>query len=129
MCIRDRSDDSIYPTNESINRALGISSQPNRKVVNYVYIDDYNAIEQLYIRNSKSHITQGIRTIQTHAEQSETLFKKVQSLAHDINMKVNETKTQLLCIHPFKNDTVSSYIKTQDNVLKSGETLKILGFY
>ena len=123
------SDCSVYPTNESINRALGIDNHQTKKVVNYVYIDDYNAIEQVYIRNSKSHITAGKRHIQTHANQSEILFKEVQELAASIKMKVNESKTQLLCIHPFQNESVTSYIKTPDSVLKSGESLKILGFY
>ena len=122
------SDESIYPSNQTINRALGLTGQQTMSVVNYVYIDDFNAIEQVNIRNSKSHITSGIRHIQTHAEKSEILFRNVRELADRIQMKVNENKTQLLCIHPYNNERVTSYIKTEDSVLKSGETLKILGF-
>ena len=49
-------------------------------------------------------------------------------MARNINMKVNTAKTQMLCIHPFNSELVSTYITTSEGVLKSGDTLKILGF-
>ena len=80
------------------------------------------------IRNAKSHITSEKRQLHVHADQSELLLEGVQRMADGINMKVNTKKTQLLCIHPFQTDHISTYIRTNDGILKSEDTLKILGF-
>ena len=63
-----------------------------------------------------------------HAEQTETLFNLVTNLAREINMKVNAKKTQLLCIHPFPNEKVTTYVRTNEGNIHSGDSLKILGF-
>ena len=50
-------------------------------------------------------------------------------MAQSINMKVNEKKTQILCIHANNNNHVSSHIETSNNGrISSSKTLKILGF-
>ena len=44
-------------------------------------------------------------------------------------MKVNQKKTQLLCIHADHASTITSYVKTgEDSEIISGTSLKILGF-
>ena len=43
-------------------------------------------------------------------------------------MRVNSTKTQLLCVSANNTSDVSSYIKHGANKITSGEELKILGF-
>ena len=46
-----------------------------------VYIDDFNSIEKLDLRNAISHITTGRRKIKVKAMKSEILFTKVGELA------------------------------------------------
>ena len=43
-------------------------------------------------------------------------------------MKVNNQKTQLLCIHANKISSVKTYIKTDTGEIESTDTLRILGF-
>ena len=87
---------------------------------NLVYIDDFNSIEKLRISDAKSHITT--------ARRSELLFEEVQTLAASVGMKVNQGKTQLLCVHANRDSEVSSYIRAGNGEICSGVTLKILGF-
>ena len=51
----------------------------------------------------------------------------VRKLAVEINMKVNEKKTQVLCIHANKSSEVTSYIRTESGDINSSDQLKILG--
>ena len=88
-------DQSLLPSNRTIERYLGPPICDTLPVVNYVYIDDYNAIEQVYIRNSKSHITNHTRKIQAHAHKSDELFHNVQELASEIKMRVKEDASPL----------------------------------
>ena len=99
-------------------------------ITSMVYIDDYNAIERISVSNAVSHITTQRRRTEVRANKSESQFGQVVSLANDIGMKVNDRKTQMLCIHPFTSDDMSTYIKTpSEQVIKSTESLKILGFH
>ena len=43
-------------------------------------------------------------------------------------MKINQKKTQLLCVHDNKFNRITSYIRTDGNEIVSGNSLKILGF-
>ena len=63
-----------------------------------------------------------------HAKKSEQLFGLVQAKAHDIGMRVNEKKTQMLCMHACKNNLISSYIRVGNGSIQSTNELKILGF-
>ena len=50
-------------------------------------------------------------------------------MAGEIGMQVNEKKTQLLCISADTSSTITSYIRSNDGEIVSGESLKILGFF
>ena len=68
--------------------------------------------------------------ITIHASQGEIFFKRIIASSDEIGMKVNENKTQLLCISASNESTVSFYIKLLDGSrIQSGDDLKILGFY
>ena len=63
-----------------------------------------------------------------HAPGSQRIFKAVKSDALDIGMVVNDSKTQLLCIHP-AGKSMTTFIKPgESQTIKSEERLKILGF-
>ena len=93
------------------------------------YIDDYNVIEKVRTTNAVSHFTEQLPTYEVHAPQSQKVFKNVKKAAGEIGMMVNDSKTQLLCIHP-KGNKMKTFIKPSEESgkLKSGENLKILGF-
>ena len=92
-----------------------------------VYIDDYNSIERLDYTDALSHISVHKRKLKVLAVKSESVFGQVQSLAAEINMKVNEKKTQLLCISASKNNVVKSYIRTDSgNEIESSKNSRLL---
>ena len=94
-----------------------------------VYIDDYNSIERVKIGEAMSHISTQKRKIKVLAQKSEKVFSEVETLATDINMKVNASKTQLLCIYANNFNNVKSYIRTNSGEINSTDSLKILGFH
>ena len=55
----------------------------------YVYIDDFNSVERISLKNAISHFTTNRSSVEVLARKSEFLFAKVGDMARDINMKVN----------------------------------------
>ena len=100
----------------TLEPSLEVAQVPNctcpEPISSYVYIDDFNMVEKLKIGNSQSHITTRKRELRVLALKSEAQFANVQDLADQLNMKVNNKKTQVLCIHANKVNKVSSYIRT-----------------
>ena len=102
----------------------------DRQLKKFVYIDDYNCIEQVRHRDAIFDIGEAGRTTEIHAPMSEEIFCRLQTNAEKIGMKVNPKKTQALCITSAKNMVCSSYINDPNGgKIKSSNKLKILGFY
>ena len=95
----------------------------------YIYIDDYNCVEKVQVKYSPVHITSSAQTIKVHAPLSESRFDQIRETAQDIGMKVNAGKTQLLCISGRSDSIVTTHIKNEGQMIESGSSLKILGFY
>ena len=65
-----------------------------------------------------------------HAQESESFFKNVVRNVAEVGMRVNELKTQLLCLSTAIDSEVSSFIRTPTGQkIESGKCLKILGFH
>lgn len=97
-----------------------------------VYIDDLNSVEKITQENAISHITENKRVLRVHSPKTESLFERIYEKAEDIKMRVNQGKTQLLCISASVHDDVLSYIRPcvgggQVESL-STDSLKIVGF-
>ena len=76
-----------------------------------------------------SHSTQKQKKV-VHAQKSEKFLETIKERAGDLGMKVNEKKTQLLCISTAIESEVSSYIRlAEEEKIDSSGSLKILGFY
>lgn len=91
------------------------------------YIDDFNNIEKVKITGSVSHITvNGTKTL-VHAPKSQQLFVEVKNEAEENKMRVNNKKTQMICIHSHQ-EQVNTYMTAEDGRIVSGDRLKILGF-
>ena len=94
-----------------------------------VYIDDYNCVERVIVKDAPSHITTRRRVIKARANKSEQLFGLVNDHAQQLNMRVNSKKTQMLCINGNRTEKVLTYIMADGEELESTESLKILGFH
>ena len=103
-------------------------SRCNKEIKTYVYIDDFNSIEAVKLRNMPSHITTRKCKLFVRALKSEKLFMRVNRLAAEIGMRVNGQKTQMLCIHPCIHNDVETHIMTENSRISSAKSLRILGF-
>ena len=109
---------------EVVNIPLSACADPIKS-----YVDDFNTVENLRLGEALRHVTTGRQRIKVRALKSEMQFVRVGELAEEIGMKVNNNKTQTLCIHSDKSSEVSSYINAGSGTVESGEMLKILGLY
>ena len=92
----------------------------------FIYIDDANGVEKVRIPGSITRITEKKQEVLIHAEKSEELFRTVSLRAADIRIKVNASKTQLLCISANATSDCQSYIKMAMLKLGLGNSLKYL---
>ena len=93
------------------------------------YIDDFNGVEKLYKKSAVLTLSEK-NVASVRAFKSEILYGQVSARARTIGMKVNERKTQMLCIFPSGDSNISTYIYIPEGQrIESGESLKILGFY
>ena len=121
--------DSTHDLSEPVEQVQVPNSVCPEPINTYVYIDDFNTVEKVRITDAESHITTNKRRIRILAKKSELQFERVRILADSLNMRVNNQKTQLLCIHANKDSIVDSYIRTEGDDITSTKGLKILGFH
>ena len=104
------------------------NGQSSKKLESYVYIDDFNSIEEVKLLNAPSHITTQKCKLLVKAAKSERLFERINTHANNIGMRVNSNKTQMLCIHPCVHNQVETHIEHHDVRINSTNDMKILGF-
>ena len=116
-------------TQDQIDEELGVPSNWVREPPQVKgYIDDFNIVEKVRLRDSITHFTTSKSTSLVHAPGQEALFKKLGGISSDMGMVINQSKTQTLCISPATHSKVKSYINLDGERIQSGPTLKILGF-
>ena len=125
-------DDSVrsyMATQQVIDQELGIHDgwAPSRPVV-VGYVDDISVLEKLRLRDSIRHFSQNKTTAAVHAPDTEEIFDDIGNVTTAIGMQINPDKTQLLCISGATDAEASSYINVGEKRLKSGDSLKVLGF-
>ena len=121
-------DPSILAEQSALNQFLDRDSWRKSTPTIKGYIDDFNVIERVRVSGAVSHITTAKTTTRLHAPGTQEVFVKLNHVADEKNMKVNPSKTQLLCISPATSSSSTSYINFRGDRLVSGESLKILGF-
>ena len=93
------------------------------------YVDDFLAHEKLALINGYTIFSEQKQKRILHAKQCQEFFVGVKERAAKVGMKVNDNKTQLLCINAARDSDTSSYIRLPGgNKIESQQTLKILGF-
>ena len=101
----------------------------DRPLKKFVYIDDYNSVEQVRQHDAVFHLTQSGRTVDIRAPHSQSLFHCIHRNAEEIGMRVNARKTQMLCISSASSNQCNSHIiGPGGEKISSTENLKILGF-
>ena len=92
------------------------------------YIDDGRGGEVVCNVNAPSHITHRKEVKLAHAAKSEHFLNLMAQNAAKIGMKINTSKTKLLCINVAQNSMVNTYINASKGERINGlETLKCLG--
>ena len=76
---------------------------------NIMYIDDLNIGERLDVKQGHKHITTNKEKIIIRAKKAESDFKTIETNCSSIGMKINSSKTQLLCISGDNNADVTSF--------------------
>ena len=116
-------------TQSQIDRELGIPHnwQEHEPEI-FIYKDDANAVEKIRVPGSIVEISEKKQVAKVHAQKSEEIFETVSLRAAEIGMRVNEKKTQLLCVSASTYTEVNSYIRYNGSRIMSTDSLKILGF-
>ena len=91
------------------------------------YVDDVTLGGRNLLTHATSHITTNKEHRSIHAGDLEDEFKKIAANSSKVGMRINESKTQLLCVSNSINYTVESYLTVGSERIRSGEQLKILG--
>ena len=86
----------MRPRNEFIDSTILEEEPPivpncatDEPLCSLVYIDDFNTVEKIAIREAQSHISTSKRALKALAPKSEIQFERVGKLAEEIQMKVN----------------------------------------
>ena len=136
LFISDSTDDiiksavCISDSNQAINESY---EQPrnwhNREsLVPFIYIDDTNGRERLLLKNAVQTNTTSRQNLSLHSKSCEQFFIAVRDESSRIGMKINPSKTQMLCVSNAGSPTIESFIRLDDQKITSGETLKICGY-
>ena len=114
---------------EEIDYMMGVPENwEARQLKKCIYRDDYNCIEKVRQRDAVFHLSQHGRTSNAHAVKSQSVFNNLKRDANEIGMKVNNAKTQMLCISPSINKCNTYLMASDGGRVQSGEHLKLLGF-
>lgn len=126
-----RYDDVSGRENESIQSCYGMyeASEPKGEAEwTDKFVDDITGGQELSLERAIVHITTGRERRLIHAKHNQALYDSVVQNSTEVGMKVNGSKTQLLCINPSNSCEAFSYINCEGKRITSGDNLKILGF-
>ena len=125
----DEEEECAVPTQYQLNSFFNLPTNwVDKKLFDCVYIDDYNTVEKILVKNSPLHISQNKQKILVHAPKTERRFARLSGKADEIGMIINKKKTQLLCVSGRNDSVVNAYINNEGSKTISSDKLKILGF-
>ena len=92
------------------------------------FVDDVTGGQTLRMDKAMVHLSAQKEKRLILAGKNQELYNTIVENSDRIGMKVNGLKTQLLCINPLHSCEAASYINIDNKRVKSGDSLKILGF-
>ena len=96
----------------------------------FKYVDDNLICEKLNFGSAQVVDINGVPTKTKQAINSQNAFRSISSNAEAIGMKVNASKTNVLCISDALNYTPATYLVGSDGEIIEGKScLKVLGFH
>ena len=120
----------LSESNEELNNSAPVP--PNwiarKNIVPFTYIDDSNGSERLNMSSGVVSYSQNKKEVSIHARDCQTFFTQIADRSSQIAMKINASKTQLLCISP-AGDNCSAFVRIGNEKKESGKTLKICGYH
>lgn len=124
---------SIRYDQRELNEYFGIpQGWTERPLAVKMYVDDMNSVEKVSYMNAVSVVSTGKRILIVHSPKTQLFFENVSVRALEIGMRVNQAKTQLLCISA-SNEIIKAYIRPRvaggTTETESTSELKILGFW
>ena len=94
------------------------------------YVDDLISIEKVHTGSSKLVISTARQKSEIIATGCKDFFTRVKEAAEQIGMKMNDGKTQLICVSASTSSDVDSYIRTTTgHTIRSQKSMKQLGFH
>ena len=100
-----------------------------RPGLNLKYVDDNLSLEKIFMKNADRDPTNPKLKFK-HAIASQNKFRWVIRRAEERGMKVNSSKTSMICISDAMSYQAEAFIKDwEGNRIESGDLLKILGFH
>ena len=102
-----------------------------RRPRNLKFVDDCMILTKISMASADQHTAGGQRMTKTkHDIQSQNVFRRIVQKAESRGMVVNRDKTKILCISDAQTYKAEAYLTdSEGNDLRSGETLKVLGFH
>ena len=94
------------------------------------YVDDNIQEERLNMENAPRTITQQNECRAKHAIATQNVFRHVVRAAERKGMKINASKTNMICVSDSLTFKASCYIEDRDGTrIDSGPKMKVLGFH
>ena len=92
------------------------------------YVDDITTGCKSLILDGQAHISTRKEERHIHAQDLELFYDDIQRNSTKAGMKINSSKTQLLCLSQAINYNINSFIRVDGKKIEGGDCLKILGF-
>ena len=94
------------------------------------YVDDTTLAEILDLNGATRHVSTARAKMTMEALSTSQLMSWIINRANSIGMKVNNNKTNVLCIGPPNGHNITATVSLNNNVvISSGNSLRLLGFY
>ena len=93
-----------------------------------MYVDDLNIGEVHDTLAAKSTFSQHKEEKMIHAKYCEEMFRTIERNSREIGMRINESKTQLICVSDNNHANIKSYIRPNNERIECSNEMKILGF-
>ena len=120
--------DTLQLYKSEIRQILDIDGSETSSPIIMGYIDDLSVVEQMNERLRTTHHTTKRSKSRIHASESCSVFEVLGEQSYNLGIRINPSKTLILCISTAASMDTDSFIQTHGGRVNSGNELKILGF-